>query len=90
MQKYHPSRVLTIVYQPFVFGTQAILAYNEAKISTRIRNLFGYTVVFFGILAVLIVNPVHLFVYFCSSRISIYVLFYFSYLHAIVGFSNIW
>ncbi|XP_024631388.1 equilibrative nucleotide transporter 3 isoform X2 [Medicago truncatula] len=54
--KYHPSRVLTIVYQPFVFATQAILAYNEAKISTRIRNLFGYTVVFFGILALLILD----------------------------------
>lgn len=54
--KYHPSRVLTIVYQPFIFGTQAILAYNEAKISTRLRNLFGYTVVFFGILALLILD----------------------------------
>lgn len=61
MQKYHPSRVLTIVYQPFAFGTLAILAYNEAKINTRLRNLFGYTVYFFGILALLIVNPLHLF-----------------------------
>ncbi|CAL5211866.1 unnamed protein product [Lathyrus oleraceus] len=54
--KYHPSRVLTIVYQPFAFGTIAILAYNEAKINTRLRNLFGYTVYFFGILSLLILD----------------------------------
>ncbi|KAK6932463.1 Equilibrative nucleoside transporter, partial [Dillenia turbinata] len=39
---YHPSRVLTLVYQPFALGTMAILAYNEAKIDTRKRNLLGY------------------------------------------------
>jgi equilibrative nucleoside transporter 1/2/3 len=71
VQKYHPSRVLTIVYQPFAFVTIAILAYNEAKINTRLRNLFGYTVFFFSILALLIVNPVPLSVNSNSSRISI-------------------
>ncbi|CAA0825134.1 Equilibrative nucleotide transporter 3 [Striga hermonthica] len=40
--RYHPSRVLTLVYQPFALGTMAILAYYEAKIDTRKRNLFGY------------------------------------------------
>ncbi|XP_004507230.1 equilibrative nucleotide transporter 3-like [Cicer arietinum] len=54
--KYHPSRVLTLVYQPFAFITLAILAYNEEKINTRLRNLFGYTVFFFGILALLILD----------------------------------
>ncbi|KAK8629424.1 hypothetical protein V6N13_078265 [Hibiscus sabdariffa] len=39
---YHPSRVLTLVYQPFAIGTMAILAYNESKINTRRRNIFGY------------------------------------------------
>ncbi|KZV53237.1 equilibrative nucleoside transporter family protein [Dorcoceras hygrometricum] len=39
---YHPARVLTLVYQPFALGTMMILAYNEARIDTRIRNLFGY------------------------------------------------
>ncbi|KAK6133402.1 hypothetical protein DH2020_032866 [Rehmannia glutinosa] len=39
---YHPSRVLTLVYQPFALGTMAILAYHEAKVDTRKRNLFGY------------------------------------------------
>lgn len=42
LQDYHPSRVLTIVYQPFALGTMAILAYHEAKIDTRKRNLYGY------------------------------------------------
>ncbi|TYI77575.1 hypothetical protein E1A91_D06G150100v1 [Gossypium mustelinum] len=40
---YHPSRVLTLVYQPFAFGTMLILAYNESKINTRRRNKFGYS-----------------------------------------------
>ncbi|MED6220499.1 Epsin-3, clathrin recruitment and traffic between the Golgi and endosome [Stylosanthes scabra] len=54
--KYHPSRVLTLVYQPFAVGTLAILAYNEAKINTRIRNLFGYTLFFISTLLVLILD----------------------------------
>ncbi|GLT83066.1 hypothetical protein SLE2022_013780 [Rubroshorea leprosula] len=39
---YHPSRVLTLVYQPFALGTMALLAYNESKINTRRRNIIGY------------------------------------------------
>ncbi|XP_074334417.1 equilibrative nucleotide transporter 3-like [Apium graveolens] len=39
---YHPSRVLTLVYQPFALGTMALLAYNESKIDTRKRNIAGY------------------------------------------------
>ncbi|CAN4078233.1 unnamed protein product [Withania somnifera] len=39
---YHPARVLTLVYQPFALGSMAILAYNEAKVDTRKRNLAGY------------------------------------------------
>ncbi|XP_004487344.1 equilibrative nucleotide transporter 3-like isoform X1 [Cicer arietinum] len=54
--KYHPSRVLTLVYQPFAFGTLAILSYNEAKVNTRLRNLFGYTLFFISTLLVLILN----------------------------------
>ncbi|KAK2379852.1 equilibrative nucleotide transporter [Trifolium repens] len=53
---YHPSRVLTLVYQPFAFGTIAILAYNEAKINTRKRNLIGYSLFFLSVLAVLILD----------------------------------
>ncbi|CAH2071703.1 unnamed protein product [Thlaspi arvense] len=40
---YHPSRVLTFVYQPFALGTIVILAYHESKINTRTRNLIGYS-----------------------------------------------
>ncbi|KAL1829761.1 hypothetical protein ACET3Z_008173 [Daucus carota] len=39
---YHPSRVLTLVYQPFALGIMAILTYNESKIDTRKRNIAGY------------------------------------------------
>ncbi|KAK2985913.1 hypothetical protein RJ640_008129, partial [Escallonia rubra] len=54
--KYHPSRVLTLVYQPFALGTLAILAYYEAKIDTRRRNLFGYTLFFISTLLVLVLD----------------------------------
>ncbi|XP_042415301.1 equilibrative nucleotide transporter 2-like [Zingiber officinale] len=40
--KYHPTRVLTIVYQPFALVTIAIFTYHEAKVNTRLRNLTGY------------------------------------------------
>ncbi|KAJ6349061.1 hypothetical protein OIU77_006616, partial [Salix suchowensis] len=53
---YHPSRVLTLVYQPFALGTMAVLAYNEAKINTRLRNLFGYALFFLSTLLVLVLD----------------------------------
>jgi hypothetical protein len=56
MQGYHPSRVLTLVHQPFVLGTLAVLAYYEAKINTRLRNFFGYILFFFSTLLVLVVR----------------------------------
>lgn len=55
-QDYHPSRVLTLVYQPFAFITLAVLTYYEAKVNTRNRNLFGYTLFFFSTLAVLVLD----------------------------------
>lgn len=48
LQNYHPSRVLTLFYQPFALVTLATLSYNEAKISTRRRILVGYTLFFLG------------------------------------------
>ncbi|KAL6990932.1 Epsin-3, clathrin recruitment and traffic between the Golgi and endosome [Sarracenia purpurea var. burkii] len=54
--RYHPTRVLTIVYQPFALGTMAILAYNEAKIDTRQRNLTGYILFFLSTLALLVLD----------------------------------
>lgn len=53
---YHPSRVLTLVYQPFALGSIAILAYNEAKIDTRKRNLAGYILFFISTFALLLVD----------------------------------
>lgn len=53
---YHPSRVLTLVYQPFALVTIAILTYKEAKINTRLRNLFGYTLFFISTLLVLVLD----------------------------------
>ncbi|XP_038689003.1 equilibrative nucleotide transporter 3-like isoform X2 [Tripterygium wilfordii] len=41
---YHPSRVLTLVYQPFALGTMVILAYYESRINTRKRNIAGYAI----------------------------------------------
>ncbi|XP_075478498.1 equilibrative nucleotide transporter 3-like [Primulina tabacum] len=54
--RYHPSRVLTLVYQPFALGTLAILAYHEAKVNTRIRNIFGYAAFFVSTLLVLVLD----------------------------------
>ncbi|XP_052302210.1 LOW QUALITY PROTEIN: equilibrative nucleotide transporter 3 [Populus trichocarpa] len=56
MQRYHSSRVLTLIYQPFALGTLAVLAYYEAKINTRLRNFFGYILFFFSTLLVLVVS----------------------------------
>ncbi|KAI3457281.1 hypothetical protein Pfo_013944 [Paulownia fortunei] len=54
--RYHPSRVLTLVYQPFALGTLAILAYNEANINTRRRNVFGYILFFISTLLVVVLD----------------------------------
>ncbi|GAV83284.1 Nucleoside_tran domain-containing protein [Cephalotus follicularis] len=54
--RYHSSRVLTLVYQPFVFTTTAIFTYNEAKINTRRRNIFGYLLFFISTLLVLVLD----------------------------------
>lgn len=53
---YHPSRVLTLVYQPFAFGTMIILAYYEAKIDTRKRILFGYVLFFLSTFGLLLLD----------------------------------
>ncbi|KAJ0836479.1 putative equilibrative nucleoside transporter, MFS transporter superfamily [Helianthus annuus] len=53
---YHPSRVLTLVYQPFALGTMAILAYNESRVDTRKRNIAGYILFFLCTLALILVD----------------------------------
>lgn len=54
--KYHSARVLTLVYQPFALGTLLVLTYKEAKINTRKRNLFGYTLFFISSLLILVLD----------------------------------
>ncbi|KAL2341970.1 hypothetical protein Fmac_009910 [Flemingia macrophylla] len=54
--KYHPSRVLTLVYQPFAIGTIITLAYYESKINTRIRNLAGFSLFFVSTFLVIVVD----------------------------------
>ncbi|XAR66377.1 hypothetical protein NMG60_11012590 [Bertholletia excelsa] len=54
--KFHPSRVLTLVYQPFALVTMAILAHNESKIDTRRRNLAGFTLFFLSTFALLVLD----------------------------------
>ncbi|KAK1368491.1 equilibrative nucleotide transporter 3-like [Heracleum sosnowskyi] len=53
---YHPSRVLTLVYQPFALGTMVILAYNESKIDTRKRNIAGYILFCLSTLALIVLD----------------------------------
>ncbi|KAG6594637.1 Equilibrative nucleotide transporter 3 [Cucurbita argyrosperma subsp. argyrosperma] len=55
---YHPSRVLTLVYQPFAVGTIAILAYYEAKIDTRWRNIRGYSLFFISSVLLIVLDLV--------------------------------
>lgn len=56
--KYHPSRVLTLVYQPFALGTMALLTYNEAKINTRKRNIAVYMLFTASTLMLIVVDLV--------------------------------
>jgi equilibrative nucleoside transporter 1/2/3 len=56
MQKYHPTRVLTLVYQPFAFGLTCIFTYYEAKLNTRRRNLAGFALFFLSSLALIMVS----------------------------------
>ncbi|XP_021719390.1 equilibrative nucleotide transporter 3-like isoform X2 [Chenopodium quinoa] len=53
---YHPSRVLTLVYQPFAVGTMAIFAYNEQRVNTRTRNIAGYILFFISTLGCLLLD----------------------------------
>lgn len=56
MQNYHPTRVITLIYQPFVLATTAIFTYHEAKVNTRVRNLAGYILFFLSSFGVIIVS----------------------------------
>ncbi|KAI5012017.1 hypothetical protein ZWY2020_024151 [Hordeum vulgare] len=53
---YHPVRVITLTYQPFVLVIAAVFAYHEAKVNTRVRNLVGYSLFFLSSLALIILD----------------------------------
>ncbi|KFK40683.1 hypothetical protein AALP_AA2G027800 [Arabis alpina] len=48
--EYHPSRVLTLVYQPFVVGTMLILIFMGKTNKNRKRIMTGYGIFFIGTL----------------------------------------
>ncbi|PUZ72452.1 hypothetical protein GQ55_2G395700 [Panicum hallii var. hallii] len=54
--KYHPTRVVTLTYQPFVLATTTIFTYHEAKVNTRLRNLAGYTLFLLSSFAAIILD----------------------------------
>jgi len=56
LQDYHPTRILTLAYQPFAFGITLIMTYYEAKMNTRRRNLAGFSLFFLGSFALIIVS----------------------------------
>jgi solute carrier family 29 (equilibrative nucleoside transporter), member 1/2/3 len=56
MQKYHPTRFVTLSYMPPVLVTTAIYTYHEAKVNTRVRILTGYVAAFLCISAMIIVS----------------------------------
>lgn len=56
LQGYHPTRVFTLVYQPFALATILVLTQYEARINTRLRILVGYTLFFIFVLLIPIVS----------------------------------
>ncbi|XP_042428484.1 equilibrative nucleotide transporter 3-like [Zingiber officinale] len=50
------NEALTFVYQSFAPVTIAILAYHEARLNTRCRNLLGYSLFFLSSLGLIMVN----------------------------------
>uniref|UniRef100_M4ERJ1 Uncharacterized protein n=1 Tax=Brassica campestris TaxID=3711 RepID=M4ERJ1_BRACM len=54
--KYHPSRVLTIVYQLVANVFISTLAYKEAKLNTRFRNILGYSIYTAGTFCLIILD----------------------------------
>lgn len=56
VQAYHPTRVFTLVYQPFALITIFILTHFEAHVNTRLRILTGYSLFFLLVLLIPIVS----------------------------------
>jgi solute carrier family 29 (equilibrative nucleoside transporter), member 1/2/3 len=56
MQKYHPTRIIALTYQPFVLTMTAIFTYHKTKVNSRLRNLVGYLLFFLSSFAAIIVS----------------------------------
>ncbi|CDY48831.1 BnaC01g43390D [Brassica napus] len=54
--EYHPLRVLTLVYQPFVLGTIFILVFMGKKKKNQKQIAIGYTIFFIGSLLLIILD----------------------------------
>lgn len=54
--KYHPARLLTLIYMSFAVVSMAILTYYESKIDTRKRNLSGLVLFFLSSLLLLLLD----------------------------------
>ncbi|KAG0483902.1 hypothetical protein HPP92_011986 [Vanilla planifolia] len=54
--KYHPARIFSGVYISFCFVTSAILTYNVAKLNTRKRIIFGYTLFFINAVLIVVID----------------------------------
>ncbi|KAG7581113.1 MFS transporter superfamily [Arabidopsis suecica] len=54
--RYHPSNIITIIYQSFAIGALSVLVHKEARLNTRRRNLIGYSLFSLGSLAVLVLE----------------------------------
>ncbi|KAH8511992.1 hypothetical protein Peur_053565 [Populus x canadensis] len=54
--KYHPARLLTLIYMTFAVVSMAILTYYESKIDTRKRNLSGLVLFFLSSLLLLLLD----------------------------------
>ncbi len=55
-QSYHPSRVFTLIYQPIGLVTSLIFTWYEARCSTRLRVLAGFSLFFTMILLLIVVS----------------------------------
>ncbi|XP_048591406.1 equilibrative nucleotide transporter 3-like [Brassica napus] len=55
---YHPSRTLTLVYQPFVLGTISVLVFVGQKIKNQRRVFTGYCLFVIGSILLLTVDIV--------------------------------
>jgi equilibrative nucleoside transporter 1/2/3 len=53
---YHPSRVFTLIYQPIGLVTSLIFTWYEARCSTRLRVLAGFSLFFTMILLLIVVS----------------------------------